>query len=132
MLNIVAKFGINIKITFYPPQPRLCDSCKLLFVNDNGAVFICGYAYNPGCYNGKCIYRKEFYKKEVFKNNKSFLKQIEKENDTFTLENLVDNNDYAADNNDVEKETDNGFEEINESLEILTKLTNEINQIDLW
>ncbi|RIB18016.1 hypothetical protein C2G38_2246035 [Gigaspora rosea] len=77
--------------TSYPPQPGLCDSCKLPFVNDN-----------------------------------------EKGNDTFTLEDLVDSDDDAADDNDVEEETDNGFEEIDESLEILTKLTNEINQIDLW
>ncbi|RIB17669.1 hypothetical protein C2G38_2246262 [Gigaspora rosea] len=72
--------------TSYPPQPGLCDSCKLPFVNDN-----------------------------------------EKGNDTFTLEDLVDSDDDAADNNDVEEETDNGFEEIDELLEILTKLTNEIN-----
>ncbi|RIA99879.1 hypothetical protein C2G38_2256995 [Gigaspora rosea] len=118
--------------TSYPPQPGLCDSCKLPFVNDNGAVFICGHAYHLGCYNGKCIYCEEFYKKGVFKNIDSFLKRIEKGNDTFTLEDLVDSDDDAADDNDVEEETDNGFEEIDELLEILTKLTNEINQIDLW
>ncbi|RIB04568.1 hypothetical protein C2G38_2254302 [Gigaspora rosea] len=56
-----------------------------------------------------------------------------KGNDTFTLEDLVDSDDdAAADNNDVEEEANNGFQEIDESLEILSKLTTEINQINLW
>ena len=54
--------------TAYPPQPGLCDSCKLPFIENNGTVFICGHAYHSTCYNGRYIHCEEFYKKGIFKN----------------------------------------------------------------
>ena len=117
--------------TAYPPQPGLCDHCKLPF--DNGTVFICGHAYHLACYSGKCIHCEEFYKKGVFTNVDSFLKRIEKSVDTFTLEDLVDNDDVEAEAETEEEErNEEGSEEINETLDILSRLTTEINQIGNW
>ncbi|CAI2199757.1 10162_t:CDS:2, partial [Funneliformis geosporum] len=36
--------------TAYPLQLRLCDSCKLSFIENKGTVFICGTAYHMICY----------------------------------------------------------------------------------
>ena len=119
--------------TAYPPQPGLCDSCKLPLIEDNGTVFICGHAYHLVCYNGRCIHCEEFYKKGIYKNVDSFLKRIEKGADNFTLEDLDDdgnnNNDYSGDD-DMEGEKDNEISE--ETLEILSRFTIEINKIDFW
>ncbi len=122
--------------TAYPPQPGLCDSCKLPFIEDNGTVFICGHAYHSICYSGRCIHCEEFYKKGIFKNVDSFLKRIEKGANTFTLEDLDDDDD--GDNNDGGGDDDNdtegeeGDENSEKALEISSRLTTEINQINFW
>ena len=69
----------------------------------------------------------------MFTNVDSFLKRIEKSVDTFTLEDLVDNDDMEAEAEAEEEErNEGGSEEINETLDILSKLTTEINQIGNW
>src|SRR6185312_6732550 len=42
--------------TSCPPQPGLCDHCKLPFIDNNGTMFICGHAYHSACYHGRCVY----------------------------------------------------------------------------
>ncbi|CAI2188084.1 14860_t:CDS:2, partial [Funneliformis geosporum] len=90
----------------YPPQPGLCNQYKLLFIDDNGTVFICGHANHSTCYHGRCIYYEKFYKKGVVKNIETFLKNEEKERDN------------------------ENFRKIDKTLDILSKLTIEINQIE--
>ncbi|CAI2195844.1 6602_t:CDS:1, partial [Funneliformis geosporum] len=115
--------------TSYSPQPGLCDQCKLPLIDDNGTVFICGHAYHSTCYHRRCIYCKEFYKKGVVKNIESFLKRIEKSTNTFTLEDLVDDDNTEM---ETKEKDDENSGEIDKTLDILFKLTIEINQIENW
>ncbi|CAG8545168.1 17107_t:CDS:2 [Funneliformis caledonium] len=114
--------------TLCPSQPGLCDQYKLSFIDDNSIMFICDYAYHSDYYHGRCIYYEEFYKKGVVKNIELFLKQIEKSADVFTLEDLVN---YNTEIETEDKDEDNSGK-IDETLDILSKLTIEINQIESW
>ncbi|CAI2198773.1 16969_t:CDS:1, partial [Funneliformis geosporum] len=115
--------------TSYLSQLGLCDQCKLPFIDDNSTVFICGYAYHLTCYYGRWIYYEEFYKKGVVKNIELFLKQIEKSTNTFTLEDLIDDNNTEM---ETKERDDENSGEIDKTLDILSKLTIEINQIENW
>ncbi|CAI2183135.1 1583_t:CDS:1, partial [Funneliformis geosporum] len=115
--------------TSYPPQPGLYDQCKLPFINDNGTVFICSHTYHSTCYHRRCIYCKKFYKKGVVKNIELFLKRIEKSINTFTLEDLVDDDNTKM---EIKERDDENSREIDKTLDILSKLIIEINQIENW
>ena len=117
--------------TAYPPQPGLCDSCKLPFIENDGIVLICGHAYHSVCYNRRCTHCEEFYKKGIYENVNSFLKRVEKGANTFTLEDLDDDNDNSGDEDDDDIEGEKG-ENSEEMLEILSRFTTEINKIDSW
>ncbi|RIB03966.1 hypothetical protein C2G38_2223635 [Gigaspora rosea] len=108
------------------PYPELCDRCGLPFINNNGVVFVCGHGYHLTCYDAKYIHCEEFYKKGIFKNVKKFLEKIEKGANTLTNEDLDDD-----DEDDIEgmEET---IEEVEEPLDITSKLLVEIKQIKYW
>ncbi|CAI2195680.1 4625_t:CDS:2, partial [Funneliformis geosporum] len=92
--------------TSYPPQPGLCNKCKLPFIDDNGIVFICGYAYHLTCYHRRCIYCEKFYKKGV---------------------DLVDDDNMEM---ETKGRDDENSGKIDKTPDILSKLTIEINQIE--
>ncbi|RHZ86515.1 hypothetical protein Glove_50g138 [Diversispora epigaea] len=62
--------------TSYPSIQELCNRCKLLFVNEDSIIFICGHGYHTNCYDKK---RAEILTQEDFDDNENNIKEEEEQ-----------------------------------------------------
>src|SRR6185369_754858 len=112
--------------TTHIPEMDKCDHCNDKFDPNlpeyDGEVLICGHSYHYECFEmleNSCGHCAEFYKKGIVDKVKSFVKRLEKGEDTLT-KNESENEQESIENIDINEEA------------IDRMLTNAKNEIKNW
>ncbi|RIB07650.1 hypothetical protein C2G38_2045838 [Gigaspora rosea] len=119
--------------TLFPPLFNNCDHCyKILNINDQTIILICGHGFHLECYNSmekKCRHCLNYYKKGIWKNVNAFLNGLNSEKN-FDKDLDDDAQEDTEEDNNNSEETE--IDQLNRQESLELDLLNRISEINSW
>ncbi|RIB13033.1 hypothetical protein C2G38_2099406 [Gigaspora rosea] len=110
-----------------------CDHCyKILNINDQTIILICGHGFHLECYNSiekKCRHCLNYYKKGIWKNVNAFLNGLNSEKN-FDKDLDDDAQEDTEEDNNNSEETE--IDQLNRQESLELDLLNRISEINSW